>query len=344
MFAVFFCPIMASHTDELQKLWDKGMAAAVRNAAALGNKKAASEETGKAERLAAIEARVREIMEQSNRWNSMSPEEQADINDELDKLNAEAAKLEGRAQYQARKEPTDYNEPITPADINELRKMGGLSINKFTSKDIDATAKWATRFYKEIGTKSPFFRAWFGEWRAYDALNAAYATTIQATANISYANRTVENADTKWTVQITKDTMEDSIHHAGKERPYMERLLSEIDAVLKRAILLDTAVSEKNTANKKGSTQFMHYLYSIVEYNGNPFLAKITVEEYGNEGSRRAYNVARIKMSSFSRAQYSQMKSAYRGSFASNDDALSVADLVSLVKCTQFVRCAHSLD
>lgn len=72
-------------------------------------------------------------------------------------------------------------------------------------------------------------------------------------------------------------------------------------------------------------------MYSLVEYNGNPFLAKITVEEYGN-GSKRAYNVERIKMSASSRAQYFQIKSAYRGNFASNADKISVADLHSLVK------------
>ncbi len=69
-----------------------------------------------------------------------------------------------------------------------------------------------------------------------------------------------------------------------------------------------------------------------VEYNGNPFLAKITVEEYGNETRHRAYNVERIKMSALSRAQYSQMKSAYRVHFASNADAISIANLFSLVK------------
>ena len=65
--------------------------------------------------------------------------------------------------------------------------------------------------------------------------------------------------------------------------------------VVTNAILLETSVSQKSSANKKGSTQFMHYMYSLVEYNGNPFLAKITVEEYGNKTRHRAYNFDRIK-------------------------------------------------
>ena len=61
---------------------------------------------------------------------------------------------------------------------------------------------------------------------------------------------------------------------------YIDRLLSHIDEIVEKSILLDTAVSNRYKANKKRTSQFMHYLYSIVEYNGNPFLAKITVEEY----------------------------------------------------------------
>ncbi len=37
-------------------------------------------------------------------------------------------------------------------------------------------------------------------------------------------------------------------------------------------------------------------------------------------------------MSSLSRAQYSQLKAAYRGNYASNVDAISVSDLFHLVK------------
>lgn len=75
----------------------------------------------------------------------------------------------------------------------------------------------------------------------------------------------------------------------------------------------------------------MHCLYSVVEYNGNPILAKIVVEEYGN-GSRRAYNVSRIKMSALSREEYIRLKRNTPRRYASSADIIGVADLVSLVK------------
>ena len=42
--------------------------------------------------------------------------------------------------------------------------------------------------------------------------------------------------------------------------------------------------------------------------------------------------IQRIKMSTLSRAQYSQLKTAYRGKYASSVDTLSIADLYKFVK------------
>ena len=57
---------------------------------------------------------------------------------------------------------------ITQKDIDILRTIGRKSINEFTSDDINKTEKWARKFHKELNIKSPFFRAWFGDWRAFD--------------------------------------------------------------------------------------------------------------------------------------------------------------------------------
>ena len=49
-----------------------------------------------------------------------------------------------------------------------------------------------------------------------------------------------------------------------------------------------TSVSDVQKANKMSSSQFMHKLYAVVEYQGAPFLAKITVEEYEVNKKRAA--------------------------------------------------------
>ncbi len=225
----------------------------------------------------------------------------------------------------------EYNKPITLADIEVLRSIGRKSVNEFTAEDIKKTQKWAYKFYKELGVKSPFFRAWFGDWRAYDRKSAAETIDIPQGVKINTTNRRIANKDTKWQIQITDDLVQDSLHYAKKDYLYIQRMLSHIDEIVSKAILLDTQISDKNNNNKKGSSEFMHYLYAVVEFQGAPFLAKITVEEYNAGIGYRAYNAQRIKMSTLSRAQYSQLKTAYRGKNASSVDAISVADLFEIV-------------
>ena len=48
-------------------------------------------------------------------------------------------------------------------DVDVLHSIGGKSINDFTDEEIKKAQKWACKFYKELGVKSPFFRAWFGD-------------------------------------------------------------------------------------------------------------------------------------------------------------------------------------
>ena len=99
-----------------------------------------------------------------------------------------------------------------------------------------------------------------------------------------------------------------------------------------KAVWLDTRISKKTSENKKGSTQFMHYLYTPISINGAPFLAKLTVEEYDLTGKTRAYNLQRIELSDLPRAQYAQLISENKEKYAYKSDALSVAQLYDFVK------------
>ena len=267
-----------------------------------------------------------EAMDVSSRID-MTEEQRKNTRPDVDRTDVVFADSETNGLHLSEKSDAD----ITMSDIHILRSIGRKSVNEFSSADISKSEKWARKFYKELGIKSPFFRAWFGDWRAHQKLTPVYPVEIPQGVKINCDTRIIKNLDTSYNIRVEKDTIEDSIHYAGKDKLYVERILSNIDTVLQNAILLDTAVSEKDAKNKKGSTQFMHYFYSIVEFNGNPFLAKIAVEEYNN-GERRAYNLQRIKMSALSRAEYNQIKSAYLDISASSADAVSVADLHSFVK------------
>lgn len=124
------------------------------------------------------------------------------------------------------------------------------------------------------------------------------------------------------------------MYYANKngDEKQIKKLLGKIDEILEKGILLDTQISSHSSKNKKGSTQFMHYLYTPISINGAPFIAKLSIEEYDLTGKNRTYNLQRIKLSEVSRAQYSQLIAENRGKFAYTSDALSVAQLFEFVK------------
>lgn len=241
----------------------------------------------------------------------------------------------------------DKNERFTQQEINVLRSIRNshsdldrVSIFDFTSQDIKKAEKWARKFYSEMGTKSPFFRLWFGEWRANDKTGVKYIDMKNSTVNTNtravYNKDMARSAEDSGTpINVGTDFFNDSIHYAkqSKDEKAITKLLANIDDVIANAILLDTQLSDLSSKNKKGSTQFMHILYSPVSYNGAPFLAKITVEEYREDGILRAYNAQRIKMSALPRSHFQQLNQiASAGDSRLQADEIMVSQLYDLVK------------
>ena len=111
-----------------------------------------------------------------------------------------------------------HRKPITQQDITTLRSIGRKSINEFSSEDIQKTKKWAYKFYQELGVKSPFFRAWFGDWRANDTktkvkfipLNTEYTTAKEISRRSAY------NSDTEWTINVNRDGIDETANKNGK--------------------------------------------------------------------------------------------------------------------------------
>lgn len=229
----------------------------------------------------------------------------------------------------------EYSKPITLYDVELLRSIGRKSINQFQPEDIKKAQKWAFKFYKEFREKSPFFRAWFGDWRSESVSEAEIVKFLYGESpKINYKERIVTNRDMKRKITIDSGTFGDSMHYAkvnGDEKQ-IRKLLGKIDEILEKAIWLDTRISEKTSQNKKGSTQFMHYLYTPISINGAPFIAKLAVEEYDLTAKQRAYNLQRIEMSKLSRAQYAHLISENKEKYAYSSDSLSIAQLFGFVK------------
>lgn len=190
---------------------------------------------------------------------------------------------------------TDTSSKITQADVEQLRSIGRKSIFEFTSEDIQKSEKWAKKFYSELGTKSPFFRAWFGDWRENDT--GTYKAVKASGSSYSGAGRahnTDMGRDISWGSSLTRETQ----NHAVKSKIAVSAL-GDIQSVVENSIYLDTNISEKSSNTKMQNTAFMHSLYTVYESNGQKYLLKLFVEEAlpnkGGEPFSRAYELKDIE-------------------------------------------------
>lgn len=192
----------------------------------------------------------------------------------------------GEVKYQKRS-----TAGIEPQDVERLRSIGRKSVNEFTSEEIQKTEKWARKFYRELGTKSPFFRAWFGDWRAQDTTPIIVADTIGQERGI------VRNKDTQWDIQVSGQVFSETNHNSNAvstARVY----LPYINSIVQNAVLLDT-VAIPSGKEKSANSAWMHSLYAVADIGNGKELLKLYVEELNDVGSdgtiRRAYQLQNIE-------------------------------------------------
>ena len=182
------------------------------------------------------------------------------------------------------KNATKREVEITQTDIDTLRSIGRKSINEFTSQDLSKTEKWAIKFYKELGTKSPFFRAWFGDWRANDNQTVTKVTVNTKNIKPSDIPRTgTKNLDTGWNVNVSGKGIEKTASQQ-KKWSLEYHSLSSINSMLENAILFDTVAVDKPSKKLGKNVAFLHHMYVPIIADGNEMVAKLYVtEEIGDE-------------------------------------------------------------
>lgn len=180
---------------------------------------------------------------------------------------------------------------LTRSEIDLIQSFGvRKSVNSFSSSEIEKTKFLAEMYYKQLGVKSPFFRAWFGDWRAYD-------TTPIAIADVKgKARGKTINLDTKWEINISRILFNESKSHNSIRNKTALPYLDYINDIVQKAVLLDTSTIK----NKKSENSlFMHSFYSIADIGNGPELLKLYVEEMNDvnteETSKRAYQLQNIE-------------------------------------------------
>ena len=212
--------------------------------------------------------------------------------------------------------------------ISSLRKK--TSINDFTSEEIEASEIIAQKFYAEMKEKSPFFRAWFGDWRAYDKTPIKI---VKFNPDASLPGTYIVNKDTNIKAHLgSRLKSETKTHAKGKQNEFIRLMLIEnSEEAFKNAILLDTKTSTTG-GNKMRNTLFMHEFYGIFEINGTKYLYKMFVEEFENNSKieRRGYEIKDIKIKPMSSNGLSA--SAASPQAVNIGSAKIVAELFALVK------------
>lgn len=180
---------------------------------------------------------------------------------------------------------------ITQQDIQAVQSIPRKSVNDFDSSDIKKTESFAKKYFKEIGTKSPFFRTWFGDWRANDS------TAVKVADKKGAARGVTKNIDTGWDIQISgkvfNETKSHSSSHAKGAFPYLDY----INSIVENAVLLDSYTVPSGKA-KSSNSAMMHSLYAIADMGNGRELVKLYVEELNDVNSdgtiKRAYQLQNI--------------------------------------------------
>lgn len=169
--------------------------------------------------------------------------------------------------------------------VKAIQSIGRKSVNRFTSAEINKTEKFARKFWEELGTKSPFFRAWFGDWRAYDTTPI---TIVPVKRGQQYKAGRTTIADTKrtdaggqsngtaisWGDTFKRETI---THKPGSG--ISADIIGNIEALAQNAVLLDTYVSEPTGKSKMPGTAFMHSFYVLANDGTEISLFKLFAEE-----------------------------------------------------------------
>ena len=270
-----------------------------------------------------MESLIREGLEEDAVTQGKRDAAVGDIVDEVVALfeGEDAAEKEKSADN--RRESRELEDvAITSEDIEALRSIPRKSVNDFTSDDIKKTEKWAKRFYEELGTKSPFFRAWFGDWRANQQDTAKVVDTV------NQQRGTTKNKDTGWNVIVSRQITKETTHHDSKSVKDAVKYLPYINDITENAVLLNSEISDKDN----DLSIMFHSLYCYTEAEGYPALLKLRVEELIDEKSgspiRRDYILQSIKEEPV--ADSKRFSKAHQSETGSSE--ISIADLFDLVK------------
>lgn len=176
--------------------------------------------------------------------------------------------------------------------IQAIQQIGRKSVNSFSASDIAATERFAQQYWQEMGVKSPFFRAWFGDWRANDQ------TPVQIASQAGDTRGVQRNVDTGWDIQVSGQVFNETKSHNAKANREAITFLPVINDIVKKAILLDSYGQDVDKI-KSPNSLLIHSLYAVADIGNGSEVLKLYVEEMNDPAAKntkkRAYQLQNIE-------------------------------------------------
>ncbi len=180
---------------------------------------------------------------------------------------------------------------ITRDDAAAIQGIERKSLNDLTSEELKSVETFARRYWAQMGTKSPFFRAWFGDWRAGDT------TPVSVADQPGDARGRQHNEDTGWEINISGKVFNETRIHTRPQNVSARKYLPYINDIARKAVLLESSTMGGRT--KSENSLLMHTLYAVANAGDGPELLKLYVEEMRDPNStdtaKRAYQLQNIE-------------------------------------------------
>ena len=273
--------------------------------------------------IEADDVKARQSMSKAERLNtfpkSMKPNQNADV------VFWENGKGTNKTKFSLKGNSDNENSNIGEKDVEAIQSIARKSIYDFSDEDMKKTKKIAERYYSEMKEKSPFFRAWFGDWRANDK------TPVHVVTEKDNSRGVRKNIDTGWDINVSGKVFNETKGHKGPKNVSAVSHLDYINSIVESAILFDS-YTIPNTNAKSNNSMMMHSLYAISNIGNENELVKLYVEELNNINSngtiKRAYQLQNINKIPLESKRFSN------NSLASSDQRnnYTISELHALVK------------
>ena len=273
--------------------------------------------------IEADDVKSRQSISKEERLNtfpeSMKPNQNADV------VFWENGKGTNKTKFSLKGNSDNENSNIGEKDVEAIQSIARKSIYDFSDEDMKKTKKIAERYYSEMKEKSPFFRAWFGDWRANDK------TPVHVVTEKDNSRGVRKNIDTGWDINVSGKVFNETKGHKGPKNVSAVSHLDYINSIVESAILFDS-YTIPNTNAKSNNSMMMHSLYAISNIGNENELVKLYVEELNNINSngtiKRAYQLQNINKIPLESKRFSN------NSLASSDQRnnYTISELHALVK------------